>query len=179
MQRQAQNEKEGGGTLAERADDRFFWNKGLMSRFLEDSELSRFALPVIYGCTFVSLTALLGSTIVTLNSVLSSPQPSSSGRLLCPHLNLSSSPSSLDDLDTDLGPDSLLGVSTMTATPPTSSRLSRSSSSTSLGEEARRLEDRNRCTVSFRSEAVPPYFGHKSTIFDTRLIFRSWTCPRL
>jgi hypothetical protein len=46
LERQQKGEE---GTISERADDRFFWNKGLCVRFLEDSELSRFALPVIYG----------------------------------------------------------------------------------------------------------------------------------
>ncbi|KAL7412892.1 SacI homology domain-containing protein [Mrakia frigida] len=65
LERQWRQDKARGGRLekgsaAERADDRFFWNKALMRRFLEvgrgvvggvqrDEDLSRFILPVMYG----------------------------------------------------------------------------------------------------------------------------------
>lgn len=37
-------------SLFERADQRFIWNRALMSRFSEDQELISFCLPIIHGC---------------------------------------------------------------------------------------------------------------------------------
>lgn len=39
-------------SLLERADQRFIWNRALMSRFFEDQELISFCLPIIHGCEF-------------------------------------------------------------------------------------------------------------------------------
>ena len=42
-------------SFVERADQRFVWNRFLLSAFLTNKTMARFALPVIHGCKFIKI----------------------------------------------------------------------------------------------------------------------------
>lgn len=39
----------------ERADERFVWNRYLLSQFVNNHAIIRFALPIIHGCMYTSI----------------------------------------------------------------------------------------------------------------------------